>query len=281
MRGLSLLLLLFPATYAQSQNSVDLRTDYLPGRAYHVVTVQKADLLIKLDSSTQEVLDAMKARGLTNPTAKNMILTGVFDTYVGKPMNGSKSPLKIDIDSSIEISGKVTVPGGTELFGSVAPGEDLKIDSATGPDPVHSEIEQKSMSSLFDQLRLPRAEISTGQSFTADNPIQLPIPGMRATLIMHVTYTLVNVFEGMANLTMVMTISLQTESSGMAFPMTATGSGTGTMVYDVNRHFPVDLEMKYNIDLRMAAGGMVMHVSGGNDDSIKTTISTSATKSSQ
>lgn len=276
MRALPLLLLLLPATRALSQDVVDFRTNYLPSHSYQMVMTNKVNATIRFDSASQEVLDALKARGMDNPTEKDMTVNTTASMVTGKMGDSSKIPLTMEI-TKIEMIPAPATPAsnGMKMYGTVRPGETPRIDSVSGSGLESSAkgTMQKTMTTVFEQLKLPNAKMAIGDSVITDNPMQIPIQGMNLSLHMHTVYTLVSASEGMANFNLRMQISMEVASSAMPFPITSSGGGTGTMVYDIKNQFPVDSHLKYTLAVHMSTSGMVMNMSIAFDANTATTIS--------
>lgn len=254
---------LFLAATTYAQTSVDFKSHYEPNTIYHQTQRQVLRLRFNLDSSSQEIraqLDSAKPEGLA---PRSSILNLKADVTTGRldPSTG-RMPIRMDVlDMENEDSSKAQP--FKAIFGSVAPDSLPVFDSVATDVPSDAFKRQtlSTMNGIFAQLRLPNARISKGHTFTYSNPVTIPVGPSVIKMKLQATYRLVDVKAGIAHFTDVVRIDMDLGDAGPAqSPLRGSGGGTGTVDYDVRGQYIRAMYLKYDMDMGIHQGPLIMHL---------------------
>jgi hypothetical protein len=250
-------LLLFSLVHAQE--AVHFTMGLLPNNRYDQTVSQNIKIELNLDSSSAEMLAKMEAGGMKNPTnqeqetnMETLIETGAMSKQTGK------MPVVMSILKADEKLSKMLNPD-TKFIGSAKMNELPVYDSISGItiDDSQKQIMLKTMSSL-SQINLPNKSLKPGQYDTIHTPINIPLAGLTMKMDYVTIYLLKSIqgktafFDVSANFIMNMEVK--------DLPVDGSGSGSGSMEYDMDKHFPSLYKLKYQIFMRIAKEGLIMHM---------------------
>jgi len=97
-----------------------------------------------------------------------------------------------------------------------------------------------------------------GDSDTLNNPIVIPIGGLALNMDYLTIYHLKSIQGNTALLDVKVLFKLNMDLKDI--PIEGSGSGEGTMAYDLPNRYPSQYLLTYQINLRIAKDGMIMHM---------------------
>jgi hypothetical protein len=258
MKKLLYLSLLLIGFNAEAQKGVVFKMKFLPDHDYNGTVNITINCNVNL-SGDNDVLDKIKAQGITIPVVANVAMKMAGDTKTGARGSNGIFPVtmsyKID-QLAVNLSGKdipVPIPAtatAMNIYGHVGADGKLIADSLGGnkmKDTAQQKISQM-MNSLQQRIVFPDRPLHIGDTFTQDMPLGIPMVGDKMKMDAKTIYKLVNISNGSAFFDV-------TQSMNMAIPvknetLTLTGSGSGKMIYDIKNSFPIDF--KSNMTLKFA-----------------------------
>jgi hypothetical protein len=120
----------------------------------------------------------------------------------------------------------------------------------------------KAMSSL-SQINLPNKSLAPGESDTLHTPISIPVGGVTLKMDYITIYHLKSIHGKTASFDVDANFVLNMEVKDL--PVGGYGSGTGSMDYDLEKHYPVIYNLKYKIIMRIAREGLILHMNMFSD----------------
>ena len=103
------------------------------------------------------------------------------------------------------------------------------------------------MQATFTQINIPERTVKVGEVFDLDTPLSIPMAGMQLDMTITTTYKLVSLKNNVADFDISQVYTMKSNTT--KFPMNATGTGKGKLLYDVIHNF----NLKYQIDMEMSA----------------------------
>lgn len=250
---------LFVFTLAYSQEAIHFTMGLLPNNSYDQSVSQKIKIELNLDSSSAEIIAKMEAGGMKNPTTQEqetnmetVIKSGTLNRQTGK------MPVVMSIIKADEKLSKI-LNQDTKFIGSARMNELPVYDSISGItlDDNQKQIMLKTMSSL-SQINLPNKSLKPGQSDTIHTPISIPVAGVNMQMDYVTVYLLKSIQGKTAFFDVTANFILNMEVKDL--PVGGSGSGNGSMEYDLDKHYPALYKLKYQIFMRIAKESLIMHM---------------------
>ena len=142
-------------------------------------------------------------------------------------------PITLKFVNTSNSSGKKVVPDGTTIYGKSKCGELPKIDSVVSSllTADFKKTMANNIQNIFDQINLPRKTLKTGEEFSKEAPLSIPFGSTTLDIIITTTYKLINVSHDSAFFDIKQVFTVKSVLAGNN--LTATGSGSGVMIYDI------------------------------------------------
>ncbi|WP_281335883.1 hypothetical protein [Flavobacterium eburneipallidum] len=247
----TILLLLIVATQlavAQNKNEFQLKVQYNPETKYDQTMDQTTHLEMKY-SGDSEIIQKLKESGMQNPmiTDNNSVIESVFKT--GKLSENKDFPLTIEFVKTTNSNDKIVIPSGTIIYGKGTLGNMPTLDSIVSPG-LSEEFKKsmlQTMQATFSQINIPERTVKVGDVFSIDTPMSIPMAGMQLEMTITTTYKLESIQKNIADFDISQVFTMKTNTG--KFPMNATGTGKGKLLYDIINNF----NLKYQIDMEMSA----------------------------
>lgn len=247
----SILLLLFIVTHlsiAQSKNEFQLKVQYNPETSYDQTMDQTSHSEMKY-SGDPEIMQKLKDKGIQNPTVNDnhSIVESVYKT--GKLSAKKDFPLTIEFLKTTNSDNKIAIPDGTIIYGKGTLGSTPTMDSIVSKG-LSEELKKSILQTLqatFAQINIPERKVKLGEVFALDTPLSIPMAGMQLDMTITTTYKLLSLRNNVADFDISQVYTMKSNTA--KFPMNATGTGKGKLLYDVTNNF----NLKYQMDMEMSA----------------------------
>ncbi|OYU95492.1 MAG: hypothetical protein CFE21_10130 [Bacteroidetes bacterium B1(2017)] len=254
MRKIILLLALLAqiTCYGQAPNEILFRVHYNPEKTYNRVAVQDSKIIMRYKGSN-EILKVLKEQGLENPTIKEKTSSTETILKTGKLIDSSSFPLVMEMvkietneKSSIDLNGMLIY--GRGYFTRPITFDSIHSASLTEKD---KDFLLPVLQKLFSQLNFPEKTLKIGDTMMVESPISIPVASMNIEMNITTVYKLISIKNGKANFDVSQFYTMK--SVIKKYPMEGTGSGKGSLVYDINENYyislNVDSEMKLNLQM--------------------------------
>ncbi len=109
----------------------------------------------------------------------------------------------------------------------------------------------QTMQATFSQINIPERKVKVGEVFSLDTPLSIPIAGMQLDMTITTTYKLLSILNNVADFDISQAYTMKMSTT--KFPMNATGTGKGKLLYDVIHNF----NLKYQIDMEISANAKI------------------------
>jgi len=248
MRKIILLLLTLTEISCNSQTKDELtfKVQYKPETKYSQ-TIEQTSHSEMTYSGSEEFLQKLKDKGVQNPTITDNTskIESVFKT--GELSDGTNFPLTMEFVKTTSSDGKKDIPDGTIIYGHGSIGNLPTLDSivSNGLDEEFKKTLLQAMQSTFSQLSFPEKRVKVGENFSRESPLSIPIAGVTVEMTITTNYKLLSITNGIGDFDVSQVYTMK--STITKYPIKATGSGKGKLLYDVSNNY----YLKYQIDTEM------------------------------
>lgn len=250
MKNFSLLLLFISIqlSVAQNKNEFQFKIQYNPETKYDQTLDQTSYLEMKY-AGEADFMQTLKEKGVQNPTIidNHSIIESIMKT--GKLTNKTFFPLTIEFLKTTNSDNKTQIPDGTIIYGKGTLGNMPTLDSIVSKG-LNEEFKKgilETMKATFAQINIPERKVKVGDVFDIDTPLSIPVASLQMDMTITTTYKLLSIKNNVADFDISQVYTMKTNTT--KFPMNATGTGKGKLLYDVVNNF----NLKYQIDMEMSA----------------------------
>jgi hypothetical protein len=250
-----------------------------PGKTYVVNMHVDADMIMDFEAD-EATLNAMKSSGLELPMKMKSLSDKSVTTVMAKEQTDRKLPFVMTFDKSTSVA---TMAGrelpqqdpmnGMVLYGYVDEQGKYRIDSiANSPSPEFKTVMDKLMAEFQVQASFPDRPLKIGDEFTDERPMEFPVAGgasMKATVTSK--YKFVKVEGDLASFDLIQDITLALDMGEKADAQ-LTGSGKGTMKYNLKDQYASDYMINMDMKMKMKIKEMFMTMKGETVTKMETTM---------
>jgi len=160
---------------------------------------------------------------------------------------------------------------GMKIYGKLKNGIQ-SIDSIVGGDPTFQDMLQNLIEPMFSSMQIDFPNpMKLSDTFLDTKIIELPMGGIGITTItMNTNYTLTSVTNDTAYLTTDINLYGNLNMMGKDIPLE--GTGTGTMILDLNNNYILNSSTVIDQEMKMEMQGMIM------ETKVKATVNTKTKK---
>ena len=249
---LLLLVISIQLSLAQTKNELVFKIQYNPETKYDQTLDQTSHLEMKYGGDP-EFIQSLKDKGVQNPTVvdNHSVIELVMKT--GKMTNKTYFPLTIEFLKTTNSDNKTQIPDGTIIYGKGTLDNLPTLDSIAS-NGLSEEFKKgilQTMQSFFTQLNIPERKVKVGDVFDLDTPLSIPLANIQMDMTITTTYKLLSIKNNVADFDVSQVYTMKTSTT--KFPMNATGTGKGKLLYDVvnnfNLNYQIDMEMSANVKI--------------------------------
>jgi hypothetical protein len=256
-----LALLLFVAVQAisvQAQQSITFKVAYKPNTTY----TQTSDQATSSSVSYGEDMEPMEQDVSSKMTTT--LKTGA--------LSGGTMPITMIIEADKDTDVGAALPEGATIKGTVKQDGTPEFTSieAPGMPEEQKQMMMGMMKSLAAQNLVSARTVKVGETFTIDTPLDMPVGPTTIKMNTKTTYKLTKVEGKKAYFDINAVIDMSSNVEGQ--DLKGTGTGVGTMVYDIDNTFYTQLNLKTNMKMNMDAGGMDMVIGTTQDSKVNVVI---------
>jgi hypothetical protein len=245
---LLLLVISIQLSLAQTKNELVFKIQYNPETKYDQTLDQTSHLEMKY-AGEADFIQTLKEKGVQNPTIvdNHSIIESVMKT--GKLTNKTYFPLTIEFLKTTNSDNKTQIPDGTIIYGKGTLGNMPTLDSIVSKG-LSEEFKKgllQTMQATFSQINIPERKVKVGDVFDIDTPLSIPLANIQMDMTITTTYKLLSIKNNVADFDVSQVYTMKANTT--KFPMDATGTGKGKLLYDVINNF----NLSYQIDMEMSA----------------------------
>lgn len=248
---------------ADAQKEVKLSLKFQPQRHY----LSKFNINVSGTVNAQgnnAVADSLKAKGLAQNSNLKLVASGDVDVTTGAESAGMVPvTMKVDnITAKPSINGQqipfvpVNMLNGKMVYAKASDNGQLHIDSVSGkqlPDSALNHINNM-MNMAMSRMQFPDKTFKPGDTFTQDIPFNMPMKGMPpVNATTKVTYHLVKITGDKAYFNITQNTHYMDNKHNMNTVFT--GTGTGSMVYEIKERYPSAFQSDMQVNLRSTGNG--------------------------
>ena len=240
---------------------VEIRFAYVPNSIYLVEQSADYDMTMKF----QNPFVAAEELRAKFPVSFDVRDNRTISIETGNITDGKSFPITIELkkgDQIVSVNGSPSQKVNTSLekliglrvHGTSDKGGKIKFDKIDGKEV--SEEDRKLYFLVFEQLskslnQIESKPIGVGESFTQKVPFDFPVPGIaNIGMEMTIVYKLVRIVDKIAEFDTTTSFKLAvSEGSEAASKIEATGDGTGSLVYDIDKKVALKNTSKFNMEM--------------------------------
>lgn len=247
-----------------AQERLKLKVLYQPSKSYKQINDQTTTTEVTYVGE-KEMLDMLKSQGVKNPTKSETNTRSESELKTGAGSVKSGFPITIKFLSVTGDNQASTMLTGAVIHGKAVEENKFELDSITDKDldAMTKTTLLTAMQATYNQISLPEKDLKVGDSFTHDQPLILPMGPATLDMVIRTTYTLKKIENGIAKFDLVQQYTMNSEVDGTE--MNATGSGTGTMSYDIKNMFYSELNTVGGLTMEMNVQGMKINLVTNTD----------------
>jgi hypothetical protein len=209
---------------------------YKPETKYDETIQQTSEVNLKYIGS-EEFLQKLKDKGLQNPTITNNDSKREIVVKTGKLVDKNSFPLTMEFVNTISSDGKKAIPDGT-LISGIGTMDKMPVLNSIVSESLDEDYKKallETLQGMLSQLSFPVKEMKVGDSFSQESPLSIPIAETTIKMAITTTYILTGVSanKGYLDVNIVYTM----ESDIFNYDVRATGSGKGSIIYDIKNSF--------------------------------------------
>lgn len=238
------ILLSLPATAQQ----VHFSMRYKPNHTY----AQKMDQIMSMEMNMAgDTAAERKIEESGNPLKNTSTVHIEASTSTGALHGDTLFPVKMLFTKIDASTGKASLPDNLTIYGNASTNGMVRYDSIDGKGLTYDLKNQlfPALKKMAEQINLPEKTLRKGESFVVEMPLSIPAGGFNLDFTIKSTYTLKSISGNTADFDIVQVFSMNSES--VAVPMTAKGSGKGSLTYDIRENYFTDYEATSTIDMSM------------------------------
>ncbi|WP_207429444.1 hypothetical protein [Pedobacter sp. SYSU D00535] len=262
---------------AFSQKQVDFRMKFLPNKTYTTEMVNDMKMEMDFLGDTAK-RNQMLSNGLELPMQMDMLQEMSLSTQTGQLTADRRIPLTISynkMDVTMNMQGKeMKQPNqfsGLKIKGYATESGKLSVEAIEGSSSAEmKEAIEKMVSQLLNAVQFPDKPMKQGDTFTQELPMIVPAGANSLNLVVKINYTLKEVKEKQAffDYTQAITLDMKAEQANS----TATGSGTGKMIYDIPLNYITDTTSDMILNMSMAVGDVKMKINATAKSTVKAKV---------
>ena len=249
------------ALSAQAQQQVKLSFKYLPQRHYITKVNMNANGNVNVQGNNG-IADSLKAKGLTPNTSLAVTASGDIDITTGV-QNGDQVPVTMrlnNVSAQPKLNGQqlpapVGMLNGKAVYATASATDGkLHIDSVSGkrlPDSTLNRINSM-MGMMMNRMQAINKTFKVGESFSQD--VRFDMMGdkmkMPENAVTKVTYHLNRIDGNKAYFDIKQSSNFADDKKGIRTMVT--GTGTGTMVYEIKEQYPSAFQSNMNVKVHAA-----------------------------
>ncbi|WP_264536756.1 DUF6263 family protein [Flavobacterium sp. N1736] len=259
--------------YGQSDKILDFKIAYSPQATYRQVVEQSSETELYYIAA-DSILEVLKSRGVENPTRAKSITLIESNIKTGKEAKDGNFPVIIEFLKSTNSEQKASIiPDGTLIYGKASLSTMPQLDSivSKGMDESFKKSLLEMMQKTFSQIALPEKKMKVGESFSQENPLNIPIAGMSFDMQITTIYKLISIESQTANFEIVQKYTANI--SDQKYNIEASGNGNGKLRYDIPNHFAnqyiLDIDLVF--DLKQDAFSLKVNSKSGFNQTVQIT----------
>ena len=252
MRKLVLLVLtgFIFSVHSYAQRKMHLHISFKPNYKY----TETNDQITNMDMEFSGDKESLKSL----PDGGKLIMHVEKETTTGKYYNDSLFAIKTVLTDVETMDGAKPIPPGSTIYSTRSKTGRTVFDSLSA-EGMDSEVKEKLLpmfKALIVQIVIPERDLKIGESFVDITPLRIPISGMTLDLLLNTTYKLKSISGNLAYLDVEQTYTMSSES--VSLPVKASGTGTGTLIYDINAGYFTKYNLEGIVSMNLEIEGKTM-----------------------
>ena len=235
---------------------------------------EKTHMQVKYDA-TPEILEALKNKGVQNPTENDDEETVLINLKTGKLGPQNIYPFTMEYVKTTGKDSKEEIPDNTLFYGKDTLGRIPVIDSISTPakntlNVLSKRILLQNVQDLFQKSFEPEKRLKVGEQFVREYPVDEDFGFTKLHMVLTTTYKLVSIANNLATFEIKQVYNLSSTIKDHTFK--GEGEGSGKMVYDIADNYYKDYNVNMSLSMSKDIGGIYADIHTQSNISILTEL---------
>lgn len=251
MERIILILLLFICFACSKPNKPEgliLKVQFQPEKTYSITTIRGTETVITY-SGQDIAMRKLKSMRIKNPTISKVRTKTDAELVTGKSLADSSFRVNLTYQKIMSLDGKNEIPEGTEVQGEI---KNKTLPTFNKVVSNRLSIDQRiqllqTVQSTFDQFKFPERRLKTGDQFSTDRPVSMPMEGSTIEIVVSTNYKLLSIKNDLAQFELSQSYKMTPTMMDNSF--TGSGNGKGQLSYDISNCLIADYSIKTELEM--------------------------------
>jgi hypothetical protein len=184
-----------------------------------------------------------------NPTISKVKTKTEAELVTGKRSADSSFQVSLIYQKIMSLDGRNEIPEGTEIQGEIKnnelPSFHKVVSNALNID--QRILLLQTVQNTFEQFKFPEQRLKTGDQFSVDRPVSMPMEGSTIDIVITTNYKLLRIQNDLAEFELCQSYLMTPQMMDNSF--TGTGSGKGQLSYDIANFVITDYSIKTELKM--------------------------------
>ena len=196
----------------------------------------------------EKAMNKLRSMGIKNPNIVGRNSQSVMVLMADKSLD-NYIPVKLEIAKSTGSDGQPDISQGISVNGESIGGKMPEFTSIASAKPasIDEKVFLTAIQSNFSRLALPEKRLNTGDEFTVESSLTIPMEKSHVEIAVSTVYKLVSVANGLANFDITQNYAMNQLRMDNSF--NGTGGGSGKLVYSADNNMVTSFGMKSNLEI--------------------------------
>lgn len=242
-----------------AQKKVLLKASMVPNKVYKTEMSNQMDMVMNMNGDSA-MMEQLSASGMKTPMVMKMDQDMFMTTKTGALQADKRIPVtmtydKINVTTNMggQESKQETNPFADAVIKGTTTGDGkINVDTITGNLDETMKANLKTIvNNIQGAIKFPENELKIGESFDQETPLVMPIAQMQVNMKVRAKYTLKEIKGSKAIFDLKQEITLDMNMSDTPYKITGNGSGTGVMIFDMDKKMmdKSDADTQYKIGM--------------------------------
>ncbi len=225
-----------------------LKVKFQPENKYMISTIRGTETTITY-SGEKIAMQKIKSMHIKNPSFSAVKTKTDSELETGKTSADGSFTASLTLKKMMSLDGKNEIPEGTVILGKVEGSSIPKFGNVVSGT---LSFDQKNLllqtiNSSFEQFSFTEQRLKTGEQFSVDRPLSLPMDGTEIETIVTTTYKLMSIKNNLAQFEITQNYQMTPKRLDNSF--SGKGNGKGQLIYDMENFLVTDYSVKTDLEM--------------------------------
>lgn len=243
-----LLLISFSCSKPNKPEGLVLKVQFQPEKTYSITTIRGTETVITY-SGQDIAMRKLKSMRIKNPTISKVRTKTEAELVTGRSSADSSFQVSLTYQKIMSLDGKTEIPEGTVVRGEIKnktlPTFNKVVSSTLSIDQKIQLLQ--TVQNTFDQFKFRERRLKTGDQFSTDRPVSMPMEGSTIDITVTTNYKLVSIKNEVAEFELNQSYNMTPTMMDNSF--TGHGNGKGQLSYDIANCLITGYSLKTELEM--------------------------------